>query len=174
MARTARQPALNAKMYRHFAAATLLLTGAVALIASDQNDEAVAAEDSSAQGDEVALAIRKDNDARVAAKKKGRSFDRFGIDKNFYETNRVNYDVYAGASQSQMKPTSLDVIRRLRAKGPPPGMTYEQWLEHLAEQEAMIMAAQHSDGAYAGGAGSVETMIERSRERSGASGSAFE
>ena len=173
MARTAQPPALNAKIYRHFAVATLLVTGAVALIASDQDDTVEAAEATGRQADQVELAIRKDNEARKSAKPKGRTFDRWGVDRNIYSTNNVNYDVYATSQMSNRTPSTRDVIARMRAKGPPPGMSYEEWMAYLEDQEAMLAAGQSTEVQQAGRA-SVEDMIARSRERAGGGGSEFD
>ncbi|WP_156839454.1 hypothetical protein [Novosphingobium aquimarinum] len=172
MVRTAQAPALNAKIYRHFAVATLMITGAVALIASDQDDTAQAAAETGGQADTVELAIRKDSAERTAAKRSGRSFDRWGIDHSSYDTNNVNYDVYASSQMSSKTPTAMDIIKRMRAKGPPPGMTYEEWMAYLANQEAMLAAAQST--GETSGQGSIEDMIAESRERAGASSSEFE
>lgn len=169
MVRTAQAPTLNAKIYRHFAAATLLITGAVALIASDQDETAMAAEETSGQPDTVELAIRKDSAERTAAKHKSRSFDRWGIDQTAYGNNSGYYDVYTSSQTSSKTPTTSDVIRRMRAKGPPPGMTYEQWMEYLANQEAMLAASQST--GEASGQVSIEDMIAESRERAGAGNS---
>jgi hypothetical protein len=169
MVRTAQAPTLNAKMYRHFAVATLMITGVVALIASDHNDSAQAAEETTGQPDTVELAIRKDNAERTVAKRSSGSFERWGIDESSYNTNHVDYDVYASSRMSAKTPTTQDVIQRLRAKGPPPGMTYEEWIAYLANQEAMLAAGQSTGGAS--GEASLEDMIAQSRDRSGASNS---
>lgn len=167
MARTAKAPALNAKIYRHFALATLMLTGAVALIANDHNDTAEAAEDTGPKVDQVQLAIEKDNADRKSRKAKSRSFDRWGVDRNFYGTNTADYDVHATSQMANRTPSSRDVLQRIRAKGPPPGMSYEEWLEYLEEQEAMLAANGSVEAGPVQSQASIGDMIARSRERSG-------
>lgn len=174
MARVAPAPALNAKVYRHFAIVTLVITASLALFADGEKREAIA--------DRVAEREAKTELQRADHERQGGKTGRKGFE---FRTDRAPTGSFGtdemigaptsyvgGGSQASAPPMPSDMalpVAPAAASGdaprippPPPGMSAEEYRKRL--EEARKKAAQPADKMSPR---EVEQMIEASRRRTG-------
>ncbi|PEQ11066.1 hypothetical protein B2G71_18655 [Novosphingobium sp. PC22D] len=166
MPRLARPPALNAKIYRHFAVVTILVTGAVALVTDDGGDGGLGSQAAAYQSDSVDLAIEADTKRRSSRRlAQELAPDDWGDDNDLLPTNYVDADLGGSPSYSSVATQAIAPARAGLRQGPPPGMTYEEWLAWLESTRKRSLNPDSDDAAPS--SGDVQNLINQSRMRAG-------
>jgi hypothetical protein len=156
MSRSAPVIPVNAKMYRHFAIATVLITGTLAMFASGENQQAV--EDHLAA--QQRLIQSQEAERKLAAQGRGGntksnfedrrkvkgSFGSDGVEQLTPSSRPKNYGGYANSVQAELVAAEpaffttatgpgVDPNAITGASGPPPGMSPEQYAYMLNQKK---------------------------------------
>lgn len=184
MSRSAPVIPVNAKMYRHFAIATVLITGTLAMFASGENRQAM--EDHLAAQQRLVKA--QEAERKLAAEGRGGnsatnfqdkrkvkgSFGSDGVEQLTPSSRPKNYGGYANSVQAELVAAEpvlftastgpgVDPNAIAGASGPPPGMSPEQYAYMLNQKKRKKPAGTPPEKPTEQ---QIEAMFEASKARS--------